>query len=178
MIQHLLRSLIPLGVRISPRWVSSIRTFLIKANRLNKNGGYPFLVKYLKGCSVLVQQVAAGNRISDTGPLGCRISRTNFGYPRIIPKLDRKLIRQGDKKVIQVWLTFFSIFRDITFEGELKINSITAPSTASPRVSTLSKFIQPFISVFFKESDKVLDGSGLPFLILTSGPQSQRTRKE
>jgi len=62
---------------------------------LKRDNGLPGVVKYLKVCTVVLQQVIAGHALSDCGLLGMRISRTHSGIPRIIPSRYRGLIKGG-----------------------------------------------------------------------------------
>lgn len=122
-----------MGVKVSRNWARVIVRYLSELNRLYQHSGKRFVVFYLKGCTVLLQQVVAGYKISDLGPLKCRISRSKTGLPRIIPKFHRKLILQGDLNVVRFWMTLFSLYRDLHIIGELKLKSITAPSQATSR---------------------------------------------
>jgi hypothetical protein len=67
---------------------------------LYKSGGFPFIVKYLKTSSVLLQQAVAGARHPGQ-PLGAAVATTSTGIPRIIPRELRARIRSRDRKVIQ-----------------------------------------------------------------------------
>jgi len=102
LVKILLNSVIPMGGRRTSNWARIMVLYLRQLNRLFRAGGRPYVVKYMKACQVLLQQVSAGYVISDTGPLGCRISRDRSGFPRIIPSFQRKLIRKGDKRVLRV----------------------------------------------------------------------------
>jgi len=71
------------------------------------------LVKYLKTCSVLLQQYVARNdattpsrRISSVA-----VSVTRRGLPRLIPHQQRVLIRKGNTKCITFWLSLFNVYR-------------------------------------------------------------------
>jgi len=93
----------------------------------------PYVVKYLKGCSVLLMQAISGQRLSDPRQLGCAIGRTKSGVPSIIPAVHRKAIRTGDGKALRIWLSFFALYRVLNFPGKLKLSTITAPG---PKISS------------------------------------------
>lgn len=159
-------------------WVRVFKLYLYKLNLLYKRNGTKGVVKYLKVCSVLLQQVVSGYKISDLGPLGLRVSRSKSGLPRIIPKYHRKMILSRDKKVIRLWLTLFSIYRDLHFAGELKIKTITDPSTATSRSSEVSSLVAPFIKLYWKPNDFIFKDLLATFPMLTSGPQASRADGE
>jgi hypothetical protein len=76
----------------------------------------------------LLQQSAGGHRIPSAHDLGCAISRTRAGLPRIIPRQQRLEIRRGNPKVIQWWLSVFNTYRVIPCKGEAKLDTITKGS--------------------------------------------------
>lgn len=172
LVSVLLRSLYTMGGKITPNWARICTKFAYKLNLLCEKGGGPQVVKYLKVCSVITQQVAAGYRISDLSDLGMRISRSKSGLPRIIPKEHRNMILKGDKLVLKFWLTQFSLYRDIHFDGEFKLNSITSSSTATSTLDEFLPFTKAFKDLFFKPCDMEFSSSDSNlFQILTSGPQ-------
>jgi hypothetical protein len=77
--------------------VVTARTFY----KLYRAQGKPGLVKSLKASQVCLMQSIGSNPLKDMTPLGCRISRTQGGLPRIIPSLDREKIRKGDSFTIR-----------------------------------------------------------------------------
>jgi len=105
--------------------------------KIYQGGGSPFLIKYLKGCSVLLQQSAGGHRIHSAHDLGCAISRTRAGLPRIIPAQQRLEIRKGNPKVIQWWLSVFNTYRVIPCKGKANLDTITKGSGLSLDYSIL-----------------------------------------
>ena len=78
--------------RLSPMWVTCIYTISRNLLRLAKSQGLTGLVKYCKVLSILTQQAAGGYLVKDTTSLGCRVSRTSSGLPRIINKAHRASI--------------------------------------------------------------------------------------
>lgn len=107
--------------------VSYVRTLYV----LSRKSGLAYTVKYLKASTSLLMQAISGVPHKDTRELGCAISRTNKGLPRIIPRLHRDHIRKGNVFYIRLWLTFFSIYRVLDYTGKLKIGTIIKPSTAT-----------------------------------------------
>jgi len=171
LVKILLNSVIPMGGRRTSNWARIMVLYLRQLNRLFRAGGRPYVVKYMKACQVLLQQVSAGYVISDTGPLGCRISRDRSGFPRIIPSFQRKLIRRGDKRVLRVWLTLFSLYRNINYPGVLKLSTITDSSTQTSRISDIYKYIPDFAKLFPEISVESLSEYGRLFPLYSSGPQ-------
>lgn len=118
------------GIRRNLSLVKVLITYLAHLWRLQRDGGFKFLVIYLKSCHVLMQQAIGGQRLKDTGPLGSRVSRTRSGgLPRVIPVLHRKRIRSGETAIIKLWLSLFSVYRVVDIPGKMKLASITAPFT-------------------------------------------------
>jgi len=144
MLPHFNRVIYTLGGKITPHRVKLCRLFLKKLNLLHTHGGIPMVVKYLKVASVIIQQVSGGHKLDCLNNLGVRISRSKSGLPRFIPVDQRKLILSGDKQVIRFWLTLISVFRDLHFFGELKLQTITAPSTASSDAFEIKSLLKPF----------------------------------
>jgi hypothetical protein len=153
-----------------PGWqtLKSIRRFLININYLKKHNGLPGVVKYLKGCSVLLQQVIAGYRIPDSGPLGLRIKRTRSGYPSLIPRHDRISMMSGGTAVMRLYLTLFSIFRNIEYKAKVSFKTITDPYIGTDNLQFFSTDeIQTFLKKFIKFSEL---GRISPFSIRSASP--------
>lgn len=102
--------------------VRIIKAYLKSLYLIQKGSGIPHLIKYLKTCSVLLQQHAASDltRPSSREVGGVAVSLTRRGLPRIIPRLQRSLIRKGDPRVIKYWLSLFNIYRYIESTYKLK----------------------------------------------------------
>jgi len=94
---------------------------------LAARSGVRFLVLYLKASHVLVMQAAGGMKIPSTQKLGVAVARTKGGLPRMIPKIIRNKIRQGDQRAIKLTLTLLSLYRVLEFPGKLKLSTITDP---------------------------------------------------
>lgn len=85
------------------------------------------LVIYTKSCNILLMQAVGGYKLSSSHSLGMGIARDRSGFPRVIPREHRILIRGGNKQLLRIWLSWFSIYRVLTFPGTLKLNTITDP---------------------------------------------------
>jgi hypothetical protein len=117
--------------------IRSLVIFAKFANKLYKKQGTKGLVLTLKSCSVSLMQSVGGQVTSDMGSFGPRYSRTKGGLPRFIPKIDRCKIRSGDTSVIRIWLSLFSLYRLLEFEGKLKLKTITDP----PKDFNINQFV-------------------------------------
>jgi hypothetical protein len=115
------------------RWYTATFQYAKYVVRLQRRSGWAYVVIYLKACSVLLQQSANGQRIRASQELGCAVSRTAGGIPRVIPKTMRGAIRSKDIWTVRVWLSFFALYRVIEVPGKLKLHTITSPSTMDPR---------------------------------------------
>jgi hypothetical protein len=147
LVNHILRMLVTMGVKVNTSWVKVIITFLSHCNRLRKNAGMRMLVIYLKAASVSLQQASGGMRLRDMGPLGTRFARTGSGIPSVIPVLHRVQIRRGNPTYIQFWLTLFNLYRILEIPVKAKLNTITSPSTMDPNqvLPALGRFIPMFV---------------------------------
>lgn len=113
-------------------WCTATFQFAKFVVRLQRRSGWPYVVKYLKASSVLLQQSASGQRIKSAQELGAAVSRTASGIPRIIPHPMRDQIRSGNIWTVKVWLSYFCLYRVIEFRGKLKLSTITSPATVKP----------------------------------------------
>jgi len=135
-----------MGIKSSIYLIKSLLAFSRHAYVMRKKSGFRFLVIYLKACHTLLQQNVCGQRLSDTGPFGARVSRSKGGLPSWIPVQFRQRIRKGDKMAIRLWLSLFSIYRVIDIRGRVNLSTITAPSTAD--LGLLPEFDE-FVSKFY-----------------------------
>jgi hypothetical protein len=139
LVNHLLRGVLLVTGSITNSWVKVIITYVRKLYYLNSKNGPSYVAKYLKGCVSLLMQALAGARHPATQVLGVAVSRDNRGFPRIIPKLHRRKIREGNLLYIRLWLTLFSVYRVIDYTGRLKISTIITPSNARINNSELER---------------------------------------
>lgn len=115
------------------RWYTATFQYAKFVVRLQRRSGWAYVVIYLKACSVLLQQSANGQRVKASQELGCAVSRTAGGIPRLIPKTMRAAIRSKDIWTVRVWLSFFGLYRVIEVPGKFKLQTITNPSSMDPR---------------------------------------------
>lgn len=87
------------------------------------------LVLALKTCNVLLVQALPGGKLRfDSRKIGkVAVSRSRTNLPRVIPVFARKMILDGDLVTIQLWLSFFGIYRVIPCKGRPKFSTITEP---------------------------------------------------
>lgn len=76
--------------------------YLRALHKLYKKNGMTFVILYTKSCNILLMQSAAGMKITSTQSLGVSVARTKSGLPRIIPRLSRQRIRDGDVQTLRV----------------------------------------------------------------------------
>jgi hypothetical protein len=138
---------------ITSRWYTATMQFGRFVVHLQRSGGWVYVVRYLKACSVLLQQAASGQRTPSTQALGAAVARTHgSGIPRVIPAVMRKSIRLGDPWTIRIWLSFFQLYRVIDIPGVLKLGSITQPSAMKPDfLSGWLTFLNFWVPIFFRE---------------------------
>lgn len=177
MLKHVLNVFKAMGGITTTNWVRLIKVMLRSFAEIQAKQGPEGLVKFLKVCSVCVQQSLGGHRQGDLTSLGPRISRTKGGgLPRVIPAAFRRRIRNGDTLVIKLCLTLFSMYRDIIIPGKLKLNSIIAARTTSlQEENRLATFIEVF-TVSFAGRKRMNPLTTLstpdPFIINRSSPNS------
>lgn len=154
LVSTVLRLLIPMGGRLNSSWVK-VTVFLLKHfYTIAKKQGLPGLVKYLKVCSVCLQQSVAGHYTKDLTSIGPRVGRTKSGLPVCIPVLHRRRIKAKDILVIRFYLTIFSLYRDINYIGKIKLSTITSPFSGSNAIfSYLERFIPRFTKLFAKPTN-------------------------
>lgn len=124
LIKPLRALVILIGVKLNKSVLKVIISYIKWAVQFNKQSNLKALVLYLKVCSVLLQKRLGGDFILDLTPLGMRVSHSR-GIPRIIPSLHRIRIRQGDAKIIRLWLTLFALYRILEVKPKISFKSIT-----------------------------------------------------
>jgi len=146
-LHHVLRLVGALGRRNNLGVVKVILTYLAFLHRLQKRNGLTYMVKFMKSAQVLMMQSLGGQRLYNLNPLGPRLARTKAGLPRVIPALHRVRIRAGDRWTVRLWQSLFGLYRIIEIPGELKLKTITDPSTMD--TSIIPEFSQ-FVSEHWK----------------------------
>jgi len=101
--------------------------FAKNANKMYLKMGSRGLAIYLKTCYLLLQHFAGGQRDASPKQLGCNVSRTRRGIPRIINVNHRRLIASGDIRIIRFWLSLFGLYRVLPYKGSLKLKTIIEP---------------------------------------------------
>jgi len=166
------------------RLLSRFALFLV---RVYKTNGPVQVVKYLKASQLALQKALAGDpveslRVIDPDLVRSRL--TSKGLPTIIPSRDRKLILPGlvpngtgSVPIIRFWLTLFSVYRVIDIPGQLKLGTITQPSTAPETgykevVGAFSEFLTS-LSVSSIFDNRFLDREG-KLLWLESASATQK----
>jgi len=91
-----------------------------------RSQGVKGLVLRTKSLYVLTMQ-SHGGHIVPSQDLGPAVARSGSGLPRLIPKEHRMKIRAGEVFYLRLWLSWFSIYRVLTFPGKVKLNTITDP---------------------------------------------------
>jgi hypothetical protein len=96
---------------------------------IGRHSGRKGLVLYLKVCNVLLVQALPGGQLNFEGrKIGkVAVAKSRDGLPRVIPSFARVLIRHGDVVTIQLWLSFFGIYRVIPCKGKTSFETILAP---------------------------------------------------
>nr|WAY16597.1 putative RNA-dependent RNA polymerase [Rhizoctonia solani mitovirus 116] len=193
LIKALLSVMHAIGLPVTSARVRALVSLLRKLNKLVLSQGIKGTTLYLKSCAVMLQQALGGFKVNDLGKLGPRVSRTNSGYPRLINRVHRTSIRQGDSLTIRLYLSVFNIYRVLTFEGKVDTSSITAPlSVAQTGFWSTVKELKEFVPIFWdmlksnfgidalQVREKVMRGhlALQPFPLLKSSPNTGKFASE
>jgi len=83
----------------------------------------------MKACAVCLQKQLGDDRVKSLREIepNLPLPRVINGFPAIINKQDRQLMRLGNHHIIRFWHSLFSIYRVLQIPGKLKIETITAP---------------------------------------------------
>lgn len=96
---------------------------------IGSHQGRKGLVLYLKTCNTMLMQALPGGFLShssrEIGKMAVASSRN--GLPRIIPAFARREILRGNTVTIQLWLTFFGLYRILPCKGAPKFSTILNP---------------------------------------------------
>lgn len=152
-VNKVVRLLPSIGLSVTGPRVRAIVVILRKFSKIGQTQGIRGLVIHLKACHVLLTQSCAGHMIKDTGSLGVRVSRTNTGMPRVILVQDRIKIRGDNHLIIKFYQTLFGLYRILSFEGKLKLNSITSSFTGNYQfiIGEIIPLIPKFISALLQK---------------------------
>jgi hypothetical protein len=175
LIKHLLRVTNLMAGGLTNNWVRLTIVVIRRFEKIYRAQGHAGLVKYLKVCSVCLQQYLGGHVEHDLTPLGLRVKRTKGGIPKILPTEVRRRIQKGDTTVIKWSLTLFALFRVIIYPGKLKTSTITSARTVSLQGEKhLYPFISTFLGLFIREKNMGVHllSAPEPFSINRSSPTS------
>lgn len=175
LIRHLLNVSGLIVGGLNRNWVRLTIVIIRRLEKIRHEQGSCGLVKYLKVCSVCLQQHLGGHYERDLTSLGPRVSRTGKGIPRVLPATVRKSISEGDSRSVRFALTIFALYRVIYFPGKLKLSTITAARTTSLQAERrLYTHISTFIRLFIGKRNNGLQSlrPPRPFEILKGSPNS------
>jgi hypothetical protein len=142
MVGLIIRLIPAMGGKTSRFVASQTKQTFVFIALIAKCQGFPGLVKYLKTVAVHTQQYLGGH-FTVSSP---RVSRTNSGIPRMFPPRVRNLIRASNLFFIQWSLTIASLYRDVKFEGPLKLGTIINPYMGDDKIfGQLEKNISTFV---------------------------------
>jgi hypothetical protein len=154
LIRNIIMMLPVIGLHTTSSRIRAIVVFSRHIFYLYRHNGAKGACLILKVYAVTLQQAIGGHIVYDLTELKFRISRTNRGLPRVIPVIHRELIRKGDVKLIQFYLTLFNLYRVIEFQGDFRLSSLTKSIVSSAKVGTgfiqLQAEMLAFIPVFYR----------------------------
>lgn len=174
LLSHMLNVVMVSVGKLTDGWVSLTVVVITRAHKILQKQGLAGLVKYLKVCSVLVQQVIGGHVEHDLTSLGPRVSRSKSGLPRLLPVSARRKILQGDDRFIRHALTLFALYRVISYIGTLKTKTITNGRLVGLQGEhSLYPYISKFVGLFIRGTDHIGSLSSVkPFPIYTASPNA------
>jgi len=187
------------GYKPTKPLVGVLANYLRFLGRFCKNSGVAGCCLYLKRCFIILQQSVSGYK-PDLTLKGPRVRLAGAFLPSIIPIQHRCRIRRNDAKVIQLWLSLFSLYRVLEYPGELKLNTIIDPcvneALMEKQVEQLEGFIEDFydllslprnvgrvpkrgITVYPTESlEEETFPVAKPYIISKSSPQTDQTQPD
>jgi hypothetical protein len=112
--------------RVSLR-LRSFNNFVKLLFKTYNNHGSTYVVKWLKACSVCLQQQISGRKLRSLRAIepDLPLPRLINGLPAIINRHDRFLINSGNYKIIKLWFSIFNIYRVLEAPRKLKLETIT-----------------------------------------------------
>lgn len=123
------------------RAIISVTRFI---SHLVETRGAKGATQYLKGAAVFLQQSIGGHVELSSKAFGPGIARTSRGLPRIIPSLHRKMIREGDTRLMKFYLSIFNLYRLFDWVGPTKLGTITKADEGTHGIP-LQDYIIPFL---------------------------------
>jgi len=134
--------------RVNKSYISAVLHFVRHCIVIRRKQGIPGLCKRLKAYNVLLMQALAGTHHKSSHELGVAVSRTQMGYPRSIPVHHRKRLKEGDKVVVRLYLSFYSLYRVLDWKGKLKLSTIVSGPIIKYDPKLFEDF-RAFLPVFF-----------------------------
>jgi hypothetical protein len=137
--------------RVTRSRIIQLSVFAKACIQIAKGSGRKGLVLYLKTCNTAVMQSLPGGLLHHSSrEIGkVAVARSRDGLPRMIPAFARRLIRSGDTVTIQLWLTFFGMYRVMPCKGKPNFGSIT---NAGPRLDqSFLREWRSFVTQFLTE---------------------------
>jgi len=147
-------SLFPIiGLHTTSSRVRAVFVTLKHISRAFYHNGPKGACLLLKVNAVILQQSIGGHRVPDITSIGCRVKRNHAGLPRLIPRVHRGAIRAGDTALVRFYLSLFSIYRLIEFNGNYDVNklikTIISPAATLSGFSSLKGDLLRFIPIFW-----------------------------
>lgn len=138
--------------------VRVIFLFCRRVSIMIKRSGCKYTASYLKNCAVYLQQSVGGMIVKDCSALGAKVGRTRGGLPVWIDSRDRVEIRKGNRTIIRIWFTLFSLYRVLEWPMTMKpskLSTIVEPGKPMPGdlIVELGRF---FSTAFWPELQKVV----------------------
>jgi hypothetical protein len=121
--------------KVSRSKVIQLSVFARHCVTIGRSQGRRGLVLYLKVCNVLLVQALPGGQLRfDPRKIGkVAVARSRTNLPRCMPRFVRAAVLKGDIVTIQLWLSFFGVYRVIPCKGAPKFSTILdAGRTLSP----------------------------------------------
>jgi hypothetical protein len=128
--------------------------FFSRILKINRHHGSEFTVKWIKANQVVLQKYMGGDKVKSLRSIepNLPLPRLINGFPAIINRRDRDLIRSGAKGVLRFWLSLFGSYRIMAIVGKTKLNTIYDPFKGKPEfvLDVLSLLKNSDSPVFYK----------------------------
>nr|UUW21455.1 MAG: RNA-dependent RNA polymerase [Guiyang mito-like virus 12] len=131
----------------SRSWVKAVFHFTRLVMRIRRDQGSKGLALLLKASSLMIMRSVSGSKLTNSRDAGLAISANRQGLPRWIPVLHRKLISDGNRRVISLYLGFCTLYRVLDFKGKLSLSTITDPGKD---ITAISAQFGSFMETYMK----------------------------
>lgn len=115
---------------VTKEWCIATYLFWRASTKLSSKSGYLFLALYYKQARVCLQRFTAGD--SKPSSMAPSVSCTRAGIPRIIPSFHRKKIKEGDLKIIRLYLSLFSLSNLIPLAKKISADLLKSIEDPAP----------------------------------------------